>query len=105
MIDINHENLLLIREVPRRLPHRPTGRPVHISAVYRWMQPGIRGVRLEAIKIGGLTYTSIEALQRFFNRLSPAPGELPTPVQPSARPRQRRVGKVDQEVASILGTA
>jgi len=44
---------------------RPNGKRVHISAVYRWVQRGIKGVRLEAIRIGGTTYTSREALQRF----------------------------------------
>ena len=70
MIDLRQEQLIPIREVPRLLPARRTGRHVHISAVYRWMTRGIRGVRLEAAKVGGATYTSVEALQRFSERLS-----------------------------------
>ena len=70
MIDISQETLLPIREVPRHLPPRPNGKRVHISAVYRWTQRGIRGAVLEAIRIGGSTYTSTEALQRFAERLS-----------------------------------
>ena len=65
MIDVSREELIPIRLVPRRLPPRPSGRPVHVSAVYRWVQRGVRGVRLDAIRIGGTTYTSQEALQRF----------------------------------------
>jgi len=60
VIDISQETLVLIREVPRLLPPRPSGKRVHIRAVYRWTQRGIRGAVLEAIRIGGTTYTSAE---------------------------------------------
>lgn len=65
MINISTEHLIPIRDVPRHLPPRPTGRRVHISAVYRWIQRGVHGNRLESIKIGGMVYTSFEALMRF----------------------------------------
>ena len=72
MIDVTGENLIPIRDVPGLLPPRPTGRRVHLSVVYRWIGRGIRGVRLEAIRIGGTTYTSAEALQAFAQHLSQA---------------------------------
>jgi hypothetical protein len=65
MIEIEGETLVALREVSKLLPLRPNGKRVHISAIYRWVQRGIKGVRLEAIRIGGTTYTSREALQRF----------------------------------------
>jgi hypothetical protein len=37
------------------------------------MSRGVRGVRLEGVKVGGTTYTSVEALQRFAERLSAHP--------------------------------
>ena len=70
MIDIATEQLMPIREVPRFLPPRLSGRRVHVSAVYRWMNRGVRGVRLEGVKVGGTMYTSVEALQRFGECLS-----------------------------------
>ena len=65
MIDIGNEQLVSLRDVPKLLPARGNGKRVHISAVYRWVQRGIRGTRLEVIRVGGTTYTSREALQRF----------------------------------------
>jgi len=68
-IDIKHETLLTVRDVPGRLPRKPSGKRLHISAVYRWMSNGVGGgVRLESVKLGGTTYTSVEALQRFAER-------------------------------------
>ncbi|MFT3686359.1 MAG: DUF1580 domain-containing protein [Phycisphaerales bacterium] len=72
MISVSTETLLTLADVPARLPKRPGGKKLHISAVYRWIRGGISGVVLEAVKIGGTTYTSIEALQRFAQRLSGA---------------------------------
>lgn len=70
MIDTTRENLLPLRCVPGRLPKRPNGKRIHISAVYRWTDSGIRGVVLESIRIGGITFTSLEAIQRFAERLT-----------------------------------
>lgn len=70
MIDTTRENLVPLRCVPGRLPKRPSGKRIHISAIYRWTDSGIRGVVLESIRIGGVTFTSLEAIQRFAERLS-----------------------------------
>lgn len=103
MIDISTEHLIPIRDVPRHLPSRPTGRRVHVSAVYRWIQRGVRGVRLEAIRIGGSTYTSTEALQRFADSLGkPSLAEAPCHVQTTAS-RQKRIAMAANAVGSILG--
>lgn len=65
MIRIGDKNLVPLTQVPKLLPVRASGKPVHISAVYRWVQRGVRGTRLETLKVGGTTYTTLEALQRF----------------------------------------
>ena len=64
VFDFNEEGLLPIREVPSYL-HSLGGRRIHISSVYRWLLAGVDGRRLEAIKVGGQTYTSKAALARF----------------------------------------
>ena len=71
MIDLMQEHLVPMREVPKLLPVRPNGKPLHVSACYRWIDKGVQGTRLESVTIGGTTYTSREALQRFANHLSP----------------------------------
>ena len=88
MIDIAREQLISLHEVPTILPPRPSGKRLHISTIYRWVQRGIRGIRLEVVKVGGTTYTSREALQRFVQPAA-APGEqlfarcLTPPIKPS----------------------
>lgn len=63
-IDLNQEGLLSVADVPEYLQTRG-GRRVHISTIYRWLIQGVSGRKLEAIKIGGQTYTSKQALARF----------------------------------------
>lgn len=45
-------------------------RPVAVSTVHRWRDPGIRGVRLECVRIGGRWLTSVEAFERFCETLT-----------------------------------
>lgn len=104
MIDISQETLVPIREVPRLLPPRPNGKRVHISACYRWLSRGVKGIVLESVKIGGSTYTSREALQRFAEQLSPvsrpnAPLYSPTPAS-----RRRHIEEAARQAEAILGS-
>ena len=98
MIDLNNEDLVPIGQVPALLPSRPNGRRLHISAVYRWVQRGARGRRLEALQIGGTTYTSREALQRFAADRGSQPVTMPVT---SAR-RQRQIEAANRRIAEIL---
>ena len=70
MIEHSKETLLSFPEASRRLPCGRAGRPTHPSTINRWAKAGLRGIRLETICVGGSRFTSIEALQRFFERLS-----------------------------------
>ncbi len=96
MIDIDKGTLVSLRQVPRHLPPRANGKRVHISAVYRWASRGVKGVVLESVKLGGTTYTTIEALQRFADRLSevrnarnPRPGRTLTRERQLEQARRR----------------
>jgi transposase len=102
MIDINAEQLVPLREVPQFLPRR-AGRKVHISTVYRWTQRGVRGIQLESVRVGGSTYTSREAMQRFAERLS-QPGQVQLPGGPATtRTRQQQIERAAREVERIFG--
>jgi hypothetical protein len=94
VIDIGNEQLLPLNEVPKFLPPRGNGKRVHISAIYRWAQRGIRGTRLEVIRVGGTTYTSREALQRFAS--PPGVQTQPAPIESRARQKQ-----IDQAIKSL----
>lgn len=101
MIDIETEQLVPIGQVPRLLPPRPNGRRVHISAVYRWMSRGIREAVLESVKVGGSTYTSKEALQRFADRLS-ARGTPAPKAEVGGLARERHLAQVAERLNSVL---
>lgn len=85
MIDIHKETLLSIFQVTRLVPPTREGRATHSSTVIRWILRGVRGRRLEAVRIGGNWYTSVEALARF---AEPAPAG--DDVEPALPPRSSR---------------
>ena len=90
-IDISGEQILTLTQAAKSLPGRP-----NISTLWRWYTQGVRGCRLETVMIGGRRYTSVQALQRFADRLSrPAdkPGHAPT-----TQVRQRNVAAVEREL-------
>ena len=81
------------------------------STIHRWRCPGIGGIRLECIKIGGIWQTSDQALQRFFEKLTVAREglgmQLPILVEPPAK--QERVASyqtaVEEQLDAVLGVA
>ena len=64
-IELENETLITLRDVPVHLPKRK-GKKVHYSTVWRWVKKGARGRVLESVLIGGVRYTSVAALDRFF---------------------------------------
>lgn len=71
MIDIQNETLIPFREVPAWCKEH-LGNRVHPSTVHRWRLRGARGVKLETILCGGTRYTTHEALNNFFARVTAA---------------------------------
>ncbi len=65
-IDLRNETVIALSEVPNHLPKR-NGKKTHYATVYRWALKGARGRILESTLIGGVRYTSLEALQRFLD--------------------------------------
>jgi hypothetical protein len=99
MIDLKSESLLTLGQAAQRLPRRRRGRPVNISTVFRWIAHGIRGVRLEGIRVGGAIHTSEEALQRFADRLTDV-SQLQA-VSPSSRSRLREIEQANTELKKL----
>lgn len=65
MIDNSGETMRLLKRAAKRIPGNP-----HFTTVFRWTKKGVRGVRLEATRVGGRWYTSDEAVDRFLARLN-----------------------------------
>ncbi len=89
-IDPHAEDLVILPESRELFPTRP-----HISTIWRWIQRGTRGHRLDTCHVGGRRYTSRQAVQRFPYRLN----SNHAPVKPSAV-RQRQIDQAEAELAA-----
>lgn len=83
------------------MPRARSGRPIHTNTIWRWATKGLKGpngevVRLEYGKVGGRNGTTLEALQRFFDRLKGT--EVATPL-PSAQ--VKRAKRAEEELKKL----
>lgn len=86
MLDIIQEEVISLTEATTRLPRRRQGKKPNVATLYRWAQRGCKGVQLETVQVGGTKCTSVQALQRFFDRLSAGPAATaPANSAPSSR--------------------
>ena len=92
-IDIQSEQTVPLSEAPAHIPGRP-----HVASVYRWTTQGVRGgIRLESIVVGGVRYTSIEAIQRFIERTTAASaGASVPPPKPTTRQREAAIRRAER---------
>lgn len=89
---------LLAKHCP---PSTRTGRHPHPSVLWRWCFQGLKTrdgqrVRLEAIKAGSATCSSVAALRRFWATLAQASG-LPAP---SRRQSEREAAEVSRALVA-----
>jgi len=100
MIDISTEEVLTFSEACKRIPSRRRGKAPNIATLYRWTNQGIRGVRLEYVMVGGTRCTSVEALQRFFDRLTERAEErlLEPPVKPRSATRCKQIEAAERRL-------
>jgi hypothetical protein len=70
VLDILNETILRLADAANHLPPRRGGSTAHAATLYRWAKAGYRGIKLETIRVGGSLCTSLEALQRFCERLT-----------------------------------
>lgn len=102
MDKILNENLLSFAGAARHLPPNAAGCRVHISTLVRWRIRGVRGVRLEAIRIGGRWHTSREALARFAVAVTAAVEKAAEPnAVPDPRPAHLDLVTAELERAGI----
>ena len=92
MIDTESESLISINEAPSHIPTRP-----HVATVWRWIQRGVRGVKLETALIGGKRYTSQEAIQRFIEGTTAASSGQPVKRATPSRSRQAAMERAERE--------
>jgi hypothetical protein len=96
MIDLQSETVLSLTDAAKLLPRLRRGKRPHVSTLYRWANKGIRGVRLETIRVGGTVCTSQDALRRFCDHLS-----HPEQHGPPLTPRTPPVHAVEKELDDL----
>jgi hypothetical protein len=99
VIDIHDDQLLTPAQAASLRPSGRRGRPTHPSTIYRWMKFGVRGVRLDSVRIGGSLYTSREAFQRFADQLT---NPIPVPSSSSVPASKRRDRLSRMRAGSLL---
>ena len=97
MIDTASERLLSLREVSASLSTRP-----HVCTVWRWVQKGVRGIRLQTTVIGGRRFTSAEKLAEFIAATTAAADGSPPPTR-TPRQRQRAIERAEAELLARAG--
>jgi len=60
------EDVITLHEAAKEIPTRP-----HFATVWRWVQKGVRGAKLETYMIGNRTVTSKQAIHRFLEASQP----------------------------------
>ena len=86
------DDLVPLDQAAKLLPNR-----VHKSTIFRWQSRGVRGVRLETVRIGGRRYVSRDSLTRFaLESTSAASGGIAKPMSRSAR--SRSIGAAEHEL-------
>jgi hypothetical protein len=85
------EELFPLAKAP--IPGRPS-----IPTLWRWRQKGVRGVRLETITVGGRTYVSRAAIEKFIAGTTTAASGEPAPLRSPAA-RERAIARAEKELA------
>lgn len=84
------EDLITLAEGARRLP-RIDGKKVCVCTIWRWCKRGLRGVRLEYVRVGRKICTSQPALRRFFAELSALDRQSPLTGRPKFLPKRNPI--------------
>ena len=98
-IDITRERLVTFKRLVRELSERSGDRPLHKSTPMRWHARGVKGVKLEAVRIGRTWYTTLEAFARFTERLTSLVEEenVRVPTRPHSRSHTVADSKLDDD--------
>jgi hypothetical protein len=93
MIDPYGEDLISIAQAAKSLPTRPS-----VRTVWRWIQKGCRGVKLETVAIGGRRYTSRQAIGRFIAERTTDEYRRPESSVQLSGQRQKQVDRAERDL-------
>lgn len=94
MLDLTNETGLSLSEATKQLPSLG-GRRLDVSTLWRWCRRGVRGVRLEYVRLGRRIITSREALARFAQRLAEVDRDADSSLQEMQKQLPKSAGQND----------
>lgn len=96
---LQNEKIITFGRAAELLP-QVNGKRVHSTSVWRWARKGLRGVRLDCLRIGGRFVTSMEAVERFTEALANVPvGPVDSASRrPLVKPKRRSKSRHDRAV-------
>lgn len=92
LIDTELETLMTFQDARTSFPG---DRRLSLATLHRWRLHGVRGVRLETVLIGGLRYTSCEAIIRFIAAQNAADAPATPVITASQRRRQSEAARTE----------
>lgn len=100
MIDTTLENPVPLSLLAREVVNREGRRGINVSTLWRWIQRGVKGQRLESLMVGGIRMSTREALSRFFVATTAAANGEAIPIH-TDRQRERAI----QHAKNVLEAA
>ena len=93
-IDTDREDLIPFCEARTAFPG---GKRLSLATLHRWRLHGVRGTKLETCLVGGLRYTSVQAIQRFVANQNRAESRAPTITASQRRKQAETADRLLQE--------
>ncbi len=72
MFDTISKQLVLVCQIPAASIPGRGDKPIHPRTLGHWCLDGVRGIRLESLKVQGRRYTTMEAWDRFSRAVTAA---------------------------------
>ena len=94
MIDVEAETLITFSDARTAFPG---DKRLSLATLHRWRLNGVRGNRLDTVLIGGLRYTSKEAIARFIAAQNAADVPATPVITPAQRTRQAEAAQAQLE--------
>ena len=97
------------KQIAAELPRRRGDRRTHVATVYRWSEPGCRGIKLKYVQCGNVRCTTLAWLSEFFERLTSqsmsasSPQAEPNPPTAPLAPRTPTARKAHERAERELG--
>jgi hypothetical protein len=101
MLDLDEGRYYPLAEAGRRLGQLLGGRPVAPCTLYRWIDSGVSGVALNAIRVGGRWVVSDAAIRRFLAELTQVKRGIAIGAAQTNSAKQLHAEQVDRELDAL----